>query len=287
MTLARTSVSRRTSKSSVPSLISVPPYLEKMISSPSATSICTSSPLSLRAPGPTASTRPRCGFSLAVSGRTMPLAVVSSSSRASTIRRSPSGCRFIQPLLRCSDFVTGSGTLVAGVPGQFIASGEDRARTFAWHACFCYKRGSEAGVLRGWCPRATPARRLGLRRNPSGGQAGGSLGLAEGADRPRRVRRGDRGARGHGGDRRRGNVGRQARRHPLRLHVERGAHLQGRELLPRPLLARPSRRAAARGRADTAGVQGRAGDGREGARGGEGTMIPRASWQETTTPCTR
>jgi hypothetical protein len=31
-----------------------------------------------------------------VSGRTMPLTVVSSSSRTSTIRRSPSGCKFIR-----------------------------------------------------------------------------------------------------------------------------------------------------------------------------------------------
>src|SRR5205823_9884327 len=94
-TLARTSDSRRISTSSVPTLISVPPYLLKMISSSSATSIGMCFPSSSRAPGPTARTRPRCGFSFAVSGSTMPLMVCSSSSRTSTIRRSPSGCRFI------------------------------------------------------------------------------------------------------------------------------------------------------------------------------------------------
>ena len=83
-----------------------------------ATSSGTSSPLSLRLPGPTASTRPRCGFSFAVSGRTIPLAVVSSSSRASTMRRSPSGCRFIQPLLLSCDFVTLSGTLTVECQGS-------------------------------------------------------------------------------------------------------------------------------------------------------------------------
>src|SRR6266511_2387021 len=98
-TLASTSASRRIKTSSVPSLISVPPYLLKMISSPSSRSILMYSPSSSRAPGPTASTRPRCGFSFAVSGSTMPLTVVSSSSRTSTISRSPSGCRFIHLLL--------------------------------------------------------------------------------------------------------------------------------------------------------------------------------------------
>src|SRR5579862_3791752 len=95
-TFARTSDSRRIRYSSVPTLISVPPYLEKTISSPSSTSIGTNFPLSSREPGPTARTRPRCGFSFAVSGSTMPLNVCSSSSRTSTIRRSPSGFRFIR-----------------------------------------------------------------------------------------------------------------------------------------------------------------------------------------------
>src|SRR6266496_2779018 len=100
MTFASTSDSRRIRTSSVPSLISVPPYFEKTISSPSATSISMYFPSSSRAPGPTANTRPRCGFSLAVSGRTIPLTVNSSSSRTSTIKRSPSGCKFMKSLPR-------------------------------------------------------------------------------------------------------------------------------------------------------------------------------------------
>src|SRR5580765_6469694 len=119
MTFARTSDSRRIRTSSVPTLISVPPYLLKMISSSSATSIGMCFPSSSRLPGPTARTRPRCGFSLAVSGSTMPLTVCSSSSRTSTIRRSPSGFRFIQlppDLLQTAVSVTPSGTLTRRVP---------------------------------------------------------------------------------------------------------------------------------------------------------------------------
>src|SRR5256884_2762438 len=67
-----------------------------MTSSPSDTSGGVRFPVSsLPSPSPTASTLPRWGFSLAVSGRTMPLAVVSSSSTAWTISRSPSGLSFI------------------------------------------------------------------------------------------------------------------------------------------------------------------------------------------------
>src|SRR3954454_11189086 len=53
-------------------------------------------PSSLMAPSPTATTLPFCGFSLAVSGRTMPLAVVSSSSTGLTISLSPRGFSFIR-----------------------------------------------------------------------------------------------------------------------------------------------------------------------------------------------
>src|SRR4051812_4185738 len=55
---------------------------------------------SLTLPSPTASTLPFCGFSFAVSGRTIPEAVVASSSTALTIRRSPSGLSFIGRSLR-------------------------------------------------------------------------------------------------------------------------------------------------------------------------------------------
>src|SRR5262245_38974709 len=83
-------------------------------------------PSSSRLPGPTARTRPRCGFSFAVSGSTMPLVVVSSSSRTSTMRRSPSGFRFIQSLLTaCS--VTVPGTLPSRVPGALYGRHSRRA----------------------------------------------------------------------------------------------------------------------------------------------------------------
>src|SRR5215213_9537540 len=94
--LARTSDSRRTSRSSPSSLISVPPYLEYRTSSPSTTSSGTRLPVSsLILPSPTARTLPFCGFSFAVSGSTRPEAVVSSSSTALTINRSPRGLSFM------------------------------------------------------------------------------------------------------------------------------------------------------------------------------------------------
>src|SRR6478672_8604761 len=54
------------------------------------------SPSSSHLPSPAAMTFPFCGFSLAVSGRTIPLAVVSSSSIGLTISRSPRGFSFIR-----------------------------------------------------------------------------------------------------------------------------------------------------------------------------------------------
>src|SRR5690348_2730904 len=95
-TLASTSDSRRTSSSSPSTLISVPPYLLYRTSSPSATSSGVRLPVSsLTLPSPTARTLPFWGFSFAVSERTMPLAVCSSSSIARTINRSPRGLSFI------------------------------------------------------------------------------------------------------------------------------------------------------------------------------------------------
>ena len=115
--------------------------------------------------------------------------------------------------------------------------------------------------------------------DPPGRQAGRDLGASEGADRAGRLGRRDRPARGRRGDGPRGPARRQARRHPLRLHMAGRAHLQGRLLLPRPLQPRPDRRhpagararggrgalAPARGRAEPPRVQGRAGDGLRGA----------------------
>src|SRR5207237_5886830 len=59
--------------------------------SPTETESSPRLPLSSSLPGPTARTLPRCGFSLAVSGRTMPPAVRSSASTGSTTTRSSRG----------------------------------------------------------------------------------------------------------------------------------------------------------------------------------------------------
>src|SRR5690606_21738177 len=87
---------------SVPSsLTSVPANLEYRTRSPSLTSIGSRFPSSSRAPGPTATTFPICGFSLAVSGMTRPEGVLcSSSSSGSTTTRSPRGCSFIRSSLK-------------------------------------------------------------------------------------------------------------------------------------------------------------------------------------------
>src|SRR3954449_181889 len=89
-TTASTSRAERMRYSSAPSLISVPPYLEKMTVSPSLMSSGSRWPFSNR-PGPTARTVPSWGFSLAVSGITMPDAVVCSDSSTVTTMRSSSG----------------------------------------------------------------------------------------------------------------------------------------------------------------------------------------------------
>ena len=69
--------------------------------SPTLTSSGMISPVcSERRPGPTARTSPCWGFSLAVSGMTRPLAVVSSASPGLTTMRSSSGCRFMSGRLR-------------------------------------------------------------------------------------------------------------------------------------------------------------------------------------------
>src|SRR3954462_11694647 len=135
-TLASTSVSRRTSRSSPSTLISVPPYFEYRTSSPSATSSGTRWPLSSSLPSPTARTLPFCGFSLAVSGRTMPEAVVSSSSIALTIRRSPRGLSFIRWTSTqwvCRENVV--GTLSGGVPNAVMILERKRRKSRPiWHS---------------------------------------------------------------------------------------------------------------------------------------------------------
>src|SRR5260221_8525896 len=192
--------------------------------SPSETSSGMYAPVSwLRLPGPTARTVPRCGFSCAVSGKTMPPIVVCSSSRASTISRSPSGFRFILRPPLCDRLVTLIGTLGRRVPARLAYRIEDASR-----------------VLRGGCARAPAARALVRRRDPAGREAGGPVGPAEGADRQGRVRRGGRASGGRRGDGRARALARQARRHSLLVQLEGRAGLQGRVVLPRPLRERPA-----------------------------------------------
>src|SRR6218665_1924153 len=62
-----------------------------MTLSPTATSSGTRLPLSSMRPGPTATTSPSCGFSLAVSGMTRPEAVTCSASTCLMTMRSSSG----------------------------------------------------------------------------------------------------------------------------------------------------------------------------------------------------
>src|SRR5215211_931325 len=88
------SFSDRMSKSSSSSLNSVPEYLAKRTSLPALTSIGMRLPSSSRRPSPTATIVPRCGFSLTVSGITIPDLVVSSRLEGRTTTRSPSGRSF-------------------------------------------------------------------------------------------------------------------------------------------------------------------------------------------------
>src|SRR5499426_3401397 len=81
--------------SSPSSLTSVPDHLPNRTRSPAFTSSATSLPASSRAPGPTATTSPSCGFSLAVSGMMMPPLVFSSPSRRRTTTRSWRGRNFV------------------------------------------------------------------------------------------------------------------------------------------------------------------------------------------------
>src|SRR3569832_2431488 len=63
------SLSFMMSRSSPSILTSVPDHLPNRMRSPVSTDGVTSEPLSSRAPGPTATTSPSCGFSLAAAGR--------------------------------------------------------------------------------------------------------------------------------------------------------------------------------------------------------------------------
>src|SRR5581483_126071 len=93
-TTPRMSSSRMIRCSSPSSLISVPEYFPKRILSPDFTPRGISFPSSYL-PGPTATTLPSCGFSLAVSGMIMPPLVFSSSSMRFTITLSCKGRIFV------------------------------------------------------------------------------------------------------------------------------------------------------------------------------------------------
>src|SRR5262249_14753054 len=84
--------------SSPSSLISVPDHLPKRTRSPALTSSGWILPSSPRAPGPTATTSPSIGFSLAVSGMMIPPALFSSCSTRRTSTRSCSGRKVLVAL---------------------------------------------------------------------------------------------------------------------------------------------------------------------------------------------
>src|SRR5215213_7902025 len=151
---ARTSRAESTRYSSPAYLTSVPPYLEYSTVSPTATSSGTRLPLSSMRPGPTARTVPSCGFSFAVSGITMPDAVVVSASFAWTRIRSSSG--LIATLV----------AVVTGIPswGTGVVAGQSSDRR---QSASCHRAGPSSRVpVRlaqpggpGWHPRDESANR--------------------------------------------------------------------------------------------------------------------------------
>src|SRR3712207_3018211 len=128
-----------------------------MTTSPTLTSSGTRLPLSSTRPGPTATTVPSCGFSLAVSGMTRPEAVVVSASLAWTTTRSSSGLML---------------TLVAVVTSATPPSGSD-----GWWVLLCccgtVQVPAVAGVRRPCpCRLALYLRECQpLNRAPEGGEA--------------------------------------------------------------------------------------------------------------------
>src|SRR5664279_798660 len=82
-------------RSSPSTLNSVPAYFAYRIRSPTLTSIGSRLPSSRTFPGPAARIVPSIGFSFAVSGRTMPLLVMSSRGVGLMTTRSPRGFSFL------------------------------------------------------------------------------------------------------------------------------------------------------------------------------------------------
>src|SRR5581483_2147047 len=98
-----------------------------MTVSPSFTDIFARLPSSRIRPGPTAITFPCCGFSLAVSGSTIPPAVRSSCVCAFTTTLSPSGRIFIVPNLLRKNLDDGYCQIVGGDGGSACGAGNGPA----------------------------------------------------------------------------------------------------------------------------------------------------------------
>src|SRR5258706_1671566 len=126
--LARTSSSRMIRCSSPSRTTSFPLYLLNRIRSPAFTSMGWRFPSSPTLPGPAATTRPCCGFSLAVSGMKIPPAVFSSPSIRLTRTRSCRGRTFTV----VSSWVAGSSTPTRGVPALRVGKACDFAVKAFW-----------------------------------------------------------------------------------------------------------------------------------------------------------
>src|SRR4029453_17392356 len=120
-TIPRMSLSFIMIRSSPPIFTSVPDHLPNRMRSPALTSSGVTLPSSLRAPVPTATTSPSCGFSLAVSGMMIPPEVFSSASTRRTRTRSCRGRKFMRP----SPGTSFCDDLAPGVP-QYRPSGPTR-----------------------------------------------------------------------------------------------------------------------------------------------------------------
>src|SRR5256712_8155634 len=149
------SFSLRISRSSLSSLNSVPAYFWKRTGSPSLSSTGMRWPVSgCRSPGPTARTLPSCGFSLAVSGRTIPLFVISSRSRPLTTTREPSG---LSLSLGCDLGAVATATCISppcwvgasAICGRHIETGLALARLDCQHSTPGPKSG-QAGLPGPW-----------------------------------------------------------------------------------------------------------------------------------------
>src|SRR5918994_7559508 len=122
--------SASTIRCSSPSIFtSVPEYLAKTTTSPTLTFTSSESP--------TATTSAVCGFSLAVSGRTIPLADCSSPSTILTSALAPSGFNFIYvPPVWLDGPVKGNGWApIYQLDGKFAFSRDQDDTVEAYYAC--------------------------------------------------------------------------------------------------------------------------------------------------------